>query len=192
MRSDNNLNLSSLFISLMNLCEHKYRNSTRVKKRSFIVILVWSSEALCRIYCILSLNIYNFLSLHTSSFLPYVFLPFSPSLLLSTHRNAIATWKYWNLNSCLKSFDPSLLWPESNFSNRFLCRGWVSVWRIGVRHCIPRELIVSDTFIPDLLLDFTKSCKSKDKTRPFTHSSAHRILFGLRIKPNHKANDYCF
>ena len=43
MRSDTNLNLCSLFISLMNLCEHKYRNSTRVKKRSFIAILVWST-----------------------------------------------------------------------------------------------------------------------------------------------------
>ena len=43
MHSDTNLNLCSLFISLMNLCAHKYKNSTRVKKRSFIVILVWST-----------------------------------------------------------------------------------------------------------------------------------------------------
>ena len=42
MRRDTNLSLCSLFISLMNLCAHKYRNITRVKKRSFIVILVWS------------------------------------------------------------------------------------------------------------------------------------------------------
>ena len=51
MHSDT-LNLCSLFISLMTLCAHKYRNSTRVKKRSFIVILnlVYDFEALCLIY----------------------------------------------------------------------------------------------------------------------------------------------
>ena len=43
MLSDTNLNLCSLLISLMNLCAHKFRNSTRVKKRSIIVILVWST-----------------------------------------------------------------------------------------------------------------------------------------------------
>ena len=53
MRSETNLNLCSLFILLINLCAHKYRNSTRVKKLSFIVSnfsLVYDFEALCWIF----------------------------------------------------------------------------------------------------------------------------------------------
>ena len=58
MCSDTNLNLCSLFISLMNLWEHMYRNSTRVRNRPFFcnISLVYDFEALYRIYCISSLE----------------------------------------------------------------------------------------------------------------------------------------
>ena len=53
MRSDTNLSLCSLFISLMNLCAHKFKSQETVNHCN--ISLVHDFEALCLIYCILSL-----------------------------------------------------------------------------------------------------------------------------------------
>ena len=88
MRSDTNSNLCSLFISLMNLCAHKFRNSTRVKKRSIIVILVWSAI----------LKPYGWSIVYYLWPTPY-FYKYKPILLyVSIRIHVLPLWKVWMKN----------------------------------------------------------------------------------------------